>query len=71
MIRQIEKSIDLIGNRTRDLLACNTVQETNYVIIVVDKVASGQVFSEYFGFSCQNRLLNQFLHPHNHPGQGQ
>jgi hypothetical protein len=24
---------------------------------VVDKVASGQVFSEYFGFPCQNRLI--------------
>jgi hypothetical protein len=32
---------------------------------VVDKVALGQVFSEYFGFPCQSsfhRLL------HNHPG---
>jgi hypothetical protein len=34
---------------------------------VVDKVASGQVFSEYFGFPC----LHQILHPHNHPGQVQ
>jgi hypothetical protein len=24
---------------------------------VVDKVASGQVFSEYFGFSCQKPLI--------------
>jgi hypothetical protein len=38
---------------------------------VVDKVASGQVFSEYFGFPCQNRSFHQLLHPHNHAGQVQ
>jgi hypothetical protein len=36
---------------------------------VVDKVASGQVFSEYFGFPYQNRSFHQLLHPHNHPGK--
>jgi hypothetical protein len=36
---------------------------------VVDKVASGQVFSEYFGFPCQNRSFHQLLHHHNHLGQ--
>jgi hypothetical protein len=36
---------------------------------VVDKVAPGQVFSEYFGFPCH--LFHQILHPHNHPGQVQ
>jgi hypothetical protein len=36
---------------------------------VVDKVASGQVFSEYFGFPCQNNSFQQILHPDNHPGQ--
>jgi hypothetical protein len=37
---------------------------------VVDKVASGLVFSEYFGFPCQNRSFHQLLHHHhNHPGQ--
>jgi hypothetical protein len=36
---------------------------------VVDKVASWQVFSEYFGFPCQNRLFHQLLQPLNHPGQ--
>jgi hypothetical protein len=37
----------------------------------VDKVASGQVFSKYFGFLCQNRSFHQLLHHHhhNHPGQ--
>jgi hypothetical protein len=36
---------------------------------VVDKVALGQVFSEYFGFPCHS--FHQILHPHNHPGQVQ
>jgi hypothetical protein len=31
---------------------------------VVDKVALGQVFSEYFGFPCQS--FHQFLHNHYH-----
>jgi hypothetical protein len=37
---------------------------------VVDKVASRQVFFEYFSFPCQNRSFHQLLHHHhNHPGQ--
>jgi hypothetical protein len=36
---------------------------------VVDKVALGQVSSEYFGFPCHS--FHQILHPHNHPGQVQ
>jgi hypothetical protein len=31
---------------------------------VVDKVALGQVFSEYFGFPCQSSFYQLF---HNHP----
>jgi hypothetical protein len=38
--------------------------------IVVDKVALGQVFSEYFSFPCQSSC-HQILHHHNHPGQVQ
>jgi hypothetical protein len=37
---------------------------------VVDKVVLEQVFSEYFGFSCQSSF-HQILHHHNHPGQVQ
>jgi hypothetical protein len=37
---------------------------------VVDKVALGQIFSEYFGFSCQSSVY-QILHHHNHSGQVQ
>jgi hypothetical protein len=35
---------------------------------MVDKVALGQVFSEYFGFPCQSSF-HQIHHHHNHPGQ--
>jgi hypothetical protein len=36
---------------------------------MVVKVALGLVFSEYFGFLCQDRSFHQLLHPHNHPEQ--
>jgi hypothetical protein len=42
-----------------------------HVGFVVDKVAWRQVFSEYFGFTCQNRSFQQLLHSHNHPRQVQ
>jgi hypothetical protein len=41
---------------------------SRHVGFVVDKVARGQVFFEYFGFPCQS-LFHQILHPHNHPGR--
>jgi hypothetical protein len=37
-----------------------------HVGFVVDKVALGQVSSEYFGFPCQSSF-HQFLQHHNHP----
>jgi hypothetical protein len=43
---------------------------SGHVGFVVDKVALGQVFSEYFGFLCQSSL-HQILHPHNQLGQMQ
>jgi hypothetical protein len=44
---------------------------SSLVGFVVDKVALGQVFSEYFGFPCQS-LFHQFVHNHHHlsPGAG-
>jgi hypothetical protein len=36
---------------------------------VVDKVASGQVFSETSVSPAKNRLFHQLLHYHNHLGQ--
>jgi hypothetical protein len=41
--------------------------KAQHVVFVVDKVALGQVFSEYFGFPCQSSF-HQFLHRHNHLG---
>jgi hypothetical protein len=41
-----------------------------HVRFVVDKVALGEVFSEYFGFPCQSSF-HQFLLQHNHPGLAQ
>jgi hypothetical protein len=41
-----------------------------HVGFVVDKTALWQVFSEYFGFSCQSSF-HQILHHHNHLGLAQ
>jgi hypothetical protein len=37
---------------------------------VLDKVALGQVFSQYFDFLCQSSF-HQILHDHNRPGHVQ
>jgi hypothetical protein len=42
---------------------------SSHVGFVVDKVALGQVFSEYLGFSCQSSF-HQFLHNHHHLSSG-
>jgi hypothetical protein len=42
---------------------------SGHVGSVVDKVALGQVFSEYFGFPCQSPF-HQFLHNHHHLSSG-
>jgi hypothetical protein len=42
---------------------------SGYVWFVVDKVALGQVFSEYFGFPCQSSF-HQLLHNHLHLSSG-
>jgi hypothetical protein len=36
------------------------------VEFVVDKVALGQVFSEYFGFPCESSFHQILLHHHHH-----
>jgi hypothetical protein len=43
--------------------------ESSHVGFVVDKVALGQVISDYFGFSCQSSF-HQFLHNHPHLSSG-
>jgi hypothetical protein len=42
---------------------------SSYVGFVMDKVALGQVFSEYFGFPCQSSF-HQFLRNHHHLSSG-
>jgi hypothetical protein len=42
---------------------------SGHVGFVVDKVAVGQVFSEYFGFSCQSSF-HRLLHNHHHRSSG-
>jgi hypothetical protein len=42
---------------------------SGYVWFVVDKVALGQVFSEYFGFLYQSSF-HRLLHIHHHPSSG-
>jgi hypothetical protein len=42
---------------------------SGHVGFVVDKVALGQVFSEYFGFPCQSSF-HQLLHNHPHLSPG-
>jgi hypothetical protein len=42
---------------------------SRHVGFMVDKVALGQVFSEYFGFPCQSSF-HQFLHNHHHLSSG-
>jgi hypothetical protein len=38
---------------------------------VVDKMALGQIFFEYFGFPCQSSFHQILHHHHNHLGQVQ
>jgi Zn-dependent M28 family amino/carboxypeptidase len=42
---------------------------SGHVGFVVDKVALGQVFSEYFGFPCRSSF-HQLLHDHHHLSSG-
>jgi hypothetical protein len=42
---------------------------SSHVRFMVDKVALGQIFSEYFGSPCQSSF-HQFLHSHHHLSSG-
>jgi hypothetical protein len=42
---------------------------SSHVGFLVDKVALGQVFFEYFGFSCQSSFL-QLLYSHHYLSSG-
>jgi hypothetical protein len=42
---------------------------SGHVEFVVDKMAMGQVFSEYFGFPCQSSF-HRLFHTHHHLSSG-
>jgi hypothetical protein len=51
-------------------MAAQLCVRAEHVGFVVDKVALGKFFYEYFSFTCQSPF-HQFLHHHNHPGLAQ
>jgi predicted glycosyl hydrolase (DUF1957 family) len=63
------RAIDQAVSRWLPTASARVHTRSGHVGFVVDKVALGQVFSEYFGFPCQS--FHRFLHPHNHPGLAQ
>jgi hypothetical protein len=61
----VDRAIAQAVSRRLPTAAAQFEPSSNYVRFVVDKVALGQVFSQYFGFPCQfsfHRLLH--IHPH-------
>jgi hypothetical protein len=67
---KIGRAIAQAVNRWFPAVAARVRARSDHVRFVVNKVALGLVFSEYFGFPCQSSFY-QFLHPHNHLGQVQ
>jgi hypothetical protein len=54
------------------LRKCEITHRRNYTWdLWWDKVALGQVFSEFFGFPCNRRSLRQLLHNHPHVSSGE
>jgi hypothetical protein len=51
------------------LVAVFPPRRFDQVGFLVDKVALGQVFSEYFGFPCQSSF-HQLFHNHHHISSG-
>jgi hypothetical protein len=68
--QSIGHAIDQAVSRLLPTAAARIRAWSGHVGFVVDKVALGQVFSEYFGFPCQ-LSFQQILHPPNQPGQVQ
>jgi hypothetical protein len=66
----IGRSIAQAVSRWRPAAAAGFKPGSGQVGFVVDKVALGRVFSEYFGFPCQSSF-HQILYHHNLPGQVQ
>jgi hypothetical protein len=56
-------------SRWLPIAAAEFEPRSGHVGFVLDKVAQGQVFSEYFGFPCQSSF-HQLLHNHHHLSSG-
>jgi hypothetical protein len=59
----------VLRSRNSDVSVIVFEPGSGHVGFVVDKVAPGQVFSEYFGFLCQSSF-HQLLHNHPHLSSG-
>jgi hypothetical protein len=70
MCNTLGRAIAQAASRWLPTAAAEFEPGSGQVGFVVDKVALGQVFSEYFGFPYQSSF-HQILHHHNHPGQVQ
>jgi hypothetical protein len=68
--RTVGRALAQAVSRWRPIAAARVRARSGHVGFVVDKVALGQVFSEYFGFFYQSSF-HEILHPHTHPGQVQ
>jgi hypothetical protein len=68
LLKELGGAIAQAVSRSLPTAAARVRARSRHVGFVVDKVALGQVSSEYFGFPCQS-LFHKILHPHNHPGQ--
>jgi hypothetical protein len=64
------RAIDQAVSRWLPIVVAWVCIWAEHVGFVVDEVALGQFFSEYFDFPCQSSF-HQFLHHHNHPGLAQ
>jgi hypothetical protein len=68
--RQLGSAIVQAVSRWLPTAAAWFKPESGQVVFVVNKMALGQLFSEYFCFPCQSSF-HQIFHHHNHPGKKQ
>jgi hypothetical protein len=71
----LKSNVDALNMKQKDYLSVSALSCLDFesvsahVGFVVDKVALGQVFSQYFGFPCQSSF-RQLLHNHPHLSSG-
>jgi hypothetical protein len=67
--KKVDRPIAKEVSRWLPTAAARVQPGSGHVRFVVDKVALGQVFSEYFCFPCRSSF-HQFLHNHHHLSSG-